>query len=417
MKKKFLLLVMAVFSALGMMAQSYYVAGSGSKGNPWCDGENWNPSGSLMSGNPASITFNGVPAGAYEFKVTDGSWANSWGWDKLASECKVTGVSNSGGNIKFIISGTANITITYDGTNIKLSSSIGFGEMTITIYTVVGEEGLCGVGWAPTNTVGDMTLSAGVWKKVYTGIAEGTYKYKVVGNHNYSAYQYPASGDKTVEVPQSNSTVTITFDPATETLDAQVTSSGSGGEEGTPTDITVKIKRHIDTLEPELTWDETISVYMWTVGPGSMFTMTAPGADGWYSCTFSNVIPPINIIFLSGTTWPEHTPFQTKNIEGVMASTCYEIGDYDKDGDWKRFTTVALDCPSNVSINEFYEKAVIYTQDNQIVVLSKGAVQITDISSRLFDSGNSQGEFISKPMQKGIYMVSVDGKVYKIAVK
>ncbi|MCL1868661.1 MAG: hypothetical protein FWF72_06965 [Paludibacter sp.] len=223
MKKKYLLLTVAACAVMNIMAQTYYVAGNGSAGNPWCDGLSWNPAGSTMSGSPATKVFNNVPAGVYEFKVTDGTWTNSWGYSNLAPSSVVPGVENGGGNVKFTISGTANITITFDGTQITLASSIGFGQLTINMYSVVGDAGLCGEAWAVSSSAGDMTESGGVWTKVYTGIAEGTYAYKVVGNHNYSAYQFPAgTGNESVDVTCSNATVTIKFIRASETLSAEV---------------------------------------------------------------------------------------------------------------------------------------------------------------------------------------------------
>jgi len=229
MKKKFLLMTMAIFAVVSMMAQTYYVAGDGSAaGGSWCDGKYWVADGSLMSGTPASVTFIGVPAGTYAFKVTDGTWTNSWGWPNIAPGSIVSGVNLNGtNNIGFTIGGTADITITYDGTNISLSSSIGFGELVITSYTVVGDAGLCGEPNAPTATENDMTQNGDIWTKIFTGIAAGDYNYKVVGNHSYSAYEFPGSNqNQTVSVDQDNSTVTVTFNPATELLEAQVSPPG-----------------------------------------------------------------------------------------------------------------------------------------------------------------------------------------------
>ena len=213
----------------------YYVAGDGFAGNPWCNGKSWVADGSPMYGEPASVTFKGVPAGTYSFKVTNGQWSpegEDWGWDAIAPASIVPGVRNSEGNIQFSISGTANITISFDGTYIRLSSSIGFVPLVISVYTVVGEAGLCGVNWDVSSALGDMSFSGGVCKKVYTNVAAGTYEYKIVGNHSWSAYEYPVGMDNnaSVAVGNNNSTVTITFNPATEELNVQV--SGSGNEKG-----------------------------------------------------------------------------------------------------------------------------------------------------------------------------------------
>ena len=122
---------------------AYYVTGNGAMGNPWCDGKEWLPNGSAMSmsGNVGSITFTNVPAGTYEFKVTNGTWNMEWNWNDLAPASKVPGVEGTTeySNIRFTIGATADITITCDGKIVTLSSSIGFGEnpteLTVSLYT------------------------------------------------------------------------------------------------------------------------------------------------------------------------------------------------------------------------------------------------------------------------------------------
>jgi len=219
MKKIFLLLAMAVFTTMSMVAQTYYVAGDATL----C-GDDWNAAGNPMSGTPASITFNDVPKGSYNFKVTDGTWTNSWGWSNIAPASIVTGVEDNGGNIKFTIGGTANITITFNGSQITLQSSIGFVGAIIDKYTVVGDAGLCGTGlaWNTTSPTGDMTQEGSVYVKTFTDVAAGTLNYKVIGNNSYSVFQYPSS-NKTVNVATAGSTVKITFDPAVPSLTEVVT--------------------------------------------------------------------------------------------------------------------------------------------------------------------------------------------------
>ena len=238
--KKILLLAAAVLTAMSMMAQrpgggggggqttetTFYVAGSGSAGNPWCDGIWWEANGSQMTGTPPSITFYGVPAGVYDFKVTNGTWSQDWGWSSLAESSRVPGVSvRDGNNIAFILGGTADITITFNGTQITLTSSIGFGEaVEITVYSVVGDEGLTGADWVPSNTAGDMTLIGGVWVKTFTNIAAGFYEFKIVGNHSYNVFEFPEGdgNNEIVEVWEDGSNVKITFDPATGIVTAEV---------------------------------------------------------------------------------------------------------------------------------------------------------------------------------------------------
>lgn len=223
--KKTLLSLAAVLVAITVTAQDYYIAGNGSSdaNKSFCDGKNWDPAGSKMNGtNPATITYTNVAAGTYEFKVTDGTWSNAWGGGAYTGEV-VEGIVATGDNLKFTIPLASDITITFDGENKKiigLASSNGFGKLVINIYTVVGDAGLCGTEMDPTNTANDMTLSGSVWEKIYTGIAANTYRYKVVGNHDWAAYEYPGSNqNQEAIVTEENSTLLITFDPSVPVLE------------------------------------------------------------------------------------------------------------------------------------------------------------------------------------------------------
>ena len=93
--------------------------------------------------------------------------------------------------------------------------------------TVAGEAGLCGTGWAPAATANDMTKTAdGKYEKAFTNIAAGTYKYKVVLNHNWDKSwggNVDNDGNTSVTVATAGSTVTVSFDPATLTVSAKVT--------------------------------------------------------------------------------------------------------------------------------------------------------------------------------------------------
>jgi len=127
MRKLFLTLTM-VMTAAGMMA-AYYVAGNGTAGNPWCDGKSWVVNGSEMEaqGNGVySKTFENVPVGNYEFKVTNGS--NTWyGGNKFSSSCSNITCSTPD-NIVFQLSEAQDLTVTFDGSKICLEGSKGEEE-------------------------------------------------------------------------------------------------------------------------------------------------------------------------------------------------------------------------------------------------------------------------------------------------
>ena len=129
-----------------------YVAGNGSKNNPWCDGQSWNTVGSMFE-VPGSITFNSVPAGTYEFKITNGTWNNAIGSDALDKEnstkndCRFKDLGEgSDKNVKFTITETADITIGFNNSKITVTAS--FATPMSYYYVLMGIGGDWGNGEA-----------------------------------------------------------------------------------------------------------------------------------------------------------------------------------------------------------------------------------------------------------------------------
>ena len=84
-------------------------------------------------------------------------------------------------------------------------------------YTVAGTDNLCGTSWDTLNTANDMEYdaAAGVYKKVYSGLAQGSYSFKVVQDHSWGVNWGeggPNGGNFTVDVTQNGGTLTIIFD-------------------------------------------------------------------------------------------------------------------------------------------------------------------------------------------------------------
>lgn len=119
---KRLSLLFFLLAAVGSVFADYYVAGNGSAGSSWCGGHEWNASGSKMSGSPASITYADVPAGSYQFKITNGTWSSNWGYSALDQLCSnIQCYGNSDGNVCFSTTEPQNLTITFDGSKICLT--------------------------------------------------------------------------------------------------------------------------------------------------------------------------------------------------------------------------------------------------------------------------------------------------------
>lgn len=226
------------------IAHPYYVAGNGGTGNSWCNGKYWDAAGSqLVDGE---ITFSDVPAGIYEFKITNGKWHDNggteWAFGALNASCSSPNVLNGGsdenGNIKLVTTKTQDITIAFDGTHICVTGEFSNG-VAITSYTIVGDYALVGAGWDTDETENDMTeTSSGVFTLVKTNrsLSATSYGYKVVGNHSYSAFEYPAGNNNVISIPAAgNYDVTFTFTPASSILTAEAIQSSATALDETAT--------------------------------------------------------------------------------------------------------------------------------------------------------------------------------------
>ena len=108
-------------------------------------------------------------------------------------------------------------------------SSIADPSTAVT-FTVAGAAGLAGTEWDNTNTANDMTLVSGrVYEKTFTGVAAGTYEYKVLANHAWTFSWGSGSNNASVTVELDNSDVTITFNEETKALTTKVTHVHTGG--------------------------------------------------------------------------------------------------------------------------------------------------------------------------------------------
>lgn len=93
-------------------------------------------------------------------------------------------------------------------------------------YTVAGTGAHLGTEWDPSNSANDMEYdaAAGVFKKVYTGVAAGDYEFKITKDHSW-AVNWGQGGQGganfAVNVPTDGSTLTIIFNGSTVTYEVQ----------------------------------------------------------------------------------------------------------------------------------------------------------------------------------------------------
>ena len=133
--KKIFFFLSAIVCAISLSAQTYYIAGNSTT----LFGASWNSAGMALdqqTDGTWSKSFTTCEIGKeYQFKVTDGSWDNTWGFSDLASTpAGVTG--NNDGNI-VCKTYDANMTVVFDPTTKKI---------TLTGVFVSGDEGGEGEG-------------------------------------------------------------------------------------------------------------------------------------------------------------------------------------------------------------------------------------------------------------------------------
>ena len=107
---------------------TYYLAGSGFPGASWT-------AGSHLEMTNGSISFTGLSAGTYKFKVTNNTWDYNLGFSAVASSCSTSGYStDDDGNVVIVLVSTGDITITV--TNGVICVTI-VGEVAVDYTTAV----------------------------------------------------------------------------------------------------------------------------------------------------------------------------------------------------------------------------------------------------------------------------------------
>ena len=224
MKKLTLILsLMIVLVGLNANAQMYVIG----------DG----PMGGWSTNNPKEMTDNGD--GTYSvvatlnsqtiyFNFLDGKTENSGDWNALldyrfspandgdtpnTGEWIAATKNRTGNAYKFY--GNGEYIFTFDKENSKFMIDGYVAPPVITVYSAVGDFN----NWNEKDTIGDMTLENGVYTVTLENVtlSEGTFSYKVVGNHDWG-FEWPQGmgNNFTEEVPSNGIyDITITFDPAT----------------------------------------------------------------------------------------------------------------------------------------------------------------------------------------------------------
>ena len=171
--------------------------------NPSASANNWNNKWNQTS----DLVYNGT---SNCYTVKEGTWDKGAGtWSTYGSTCSHANLGpaatcttaqecvDCGDPIVSALGHTFNSTHLCTRCNVQAT------------FTVAGSGAHLGTEWDTGNTANDMTFADGVYTKVYTNVAAGTYKFKVARDHDWGT-AYP-SADKSYTVATSGSTVTITL--------------------------------------------------------------------------------------------------------------------------------------------------------------------------------------------------------------
>ncbi len=208
-------------------------------------GSGWNPGdvNNKMTLNEDGLYekyFVNVPAGHHEFKVTDGTWTNSWGID--------------GGNYTFNTKKVQNIVITFNAETTEITVEL----IDIADYYVAGTDGLCGVGWNPSYADNKMYLDAdGLYKKLFKSVPAGQHECKVTdGTWNNS---WGVDGGNYVFTTDDVYNVTIIFNAETKELSYEL-SEATAPDPVEPVEYDITIRLHYYRPDGDYSnWE----VHMW----------------------------------------------------------------------------------------------------------------------------------------------------------
>ena len=210
------------------VAPDRYLTGNAAGFGMTIDGEGneqWSPNTIKMTWNDATQKFTHTVSGLeankyYKFRITDGTWAGKWGYSNLKSAIENVFEAEDN-NISFVLAADGDLTITFDGTYIELTTTSSFAAP---VYTIVGDAAVTGCHWDVNSVENQMVQDATdknqfTLVKIVTAVA-GEYDYKAIRNHSYD--WEVASGTKLEIEKDGTGTITYTLDVSTKKLTAVV---------------------------------------------------------------------------------------------------------------------------------------------------------------------------------------------------
>ena len=202
----------------------------------------WSPAQNPMVDNgdgTYSFTEYDVPAGSYGFKVTDGTWNNSWG--------------KNGNNFTFTLAKTADVTIHFNAASKAISvESDGISTFKLNYIVAVGNgdgNWLNGANWDLNDATNRMTeVEPGIWEIVYEDVeAYDNYNVKFACNGSWQPYNWNMDG---VLDGQEHRSLVVDEDGSTVILGIDVNNFNFATGEGTVSTYFNAVAPVVDTTAP-----------------------------------------------------------------------------------------------------------------------------------------------------------------------
>ncbi len=213
--------------------------------------------------------YKNVPAGTYELKVTDGSWANSWG--------------DNGGNVKVEVPFESHVIVTFDPATTQVSVKVEDPN----VFTVAGVLELCGSGWEPADMNNRLTRnSEGKYQKVFANVAPGKYQFKVTDGSWENSWGLDGGSNNYEVQVDSACDVTVFFDPETKLI--SVAGSGVAGEVAFVVEHIIAVGAGSGSFLNGVAWDPTAQSNKMTEEPAKVYEITYENmAAGAYEFKFA----------------------------------------------------------------------------------------------------------------------------------
>ena len=112
----------------------YFITGNGVSDNPWCNENAWNPGLCENKLVNNKITFTNIPEGDYSFKITNGSWATTYGYSSNFDKGNSTKsdyieyTNDKDNNIVVKTSVCSDITVNFNSSTKKITVQATFHE-------------------------------------------------------------------------------------------------------------------------------------------------------------------------------------------------------------------------------------------------------------------------------------------------